>query len=456
MFLKNILFLLSCLLFSTHLLATPNIGRIPSHEVSYFVQDLQTGEILAQHNANQAMNPASVMKLVTAYAALDVLGQDFSWQTWWFGRANIENGVLNGNLYWRGSGDPTLEQNDIIEMQQQLQQQGIRKIGGKIILDRSHWTSIGSAENFDSDEGKSFTIAPDTHMLSYKVVRVIVKRNEQGALDVGTIPPLVNTPIEKNVSFSGGRCNLNRSLYARYNGNALVIKGNIPAACENQWTYVNMLTAQELSAESFIGNWQSIGGSGSPLTLEGATPDDAILLASHKSEPLKNVIRTMNKMSDNLIARSLFLTLGNNPDVDTIEYAQQTVKNSLKQSGINVDVLELENGSGLSRSERVSAKMLGTMLYRAYFAPFGEEFIDSLPIAGVDGTLKRRLRDVPNLKMKTGTLKNVRALAGYKLPDNESEHPLAIVVIINSPQSSGYLYDMDNLVRSLANLSRNT
>ena len=165
----------------------------------------------------------------------------------------------------------------------------------------------------------------------------------------------------------------------------------------------------------------------------------------------------MNKQSDNLVARSIFLTLGANQAGDTVENARAAVMNSFKQSGIDTQGLVIENGSGLSREERVTARTLGTMLYRAYFNDlFNEQFIDSLPIAGYDGTLRRRLRDVGGLRMKTGTLKDVRALAGFRLPESIHQTPLAIVVLINSPKSGAYLGDMDDLIRSLVALGNKT
>ena len=435
--------------------AQPNIGRMPPNEVAFFVQDLNTGEVLAEHNADMPMNPASVMKLVTSYAALDTLGADFRWHTVWKSRAAVNNGVLDGNLFWTGSGDPTMEQDDLIAMQQSLRQKGIRTIGGKIILDRSVWSKVATADNFARDAGKSFTIAPDQNMLSYKVVWVGVERDENGQLAVVTKPPLPNIAVQNNAQFvAGSGCgNIARILKAHWDGAVLHIGGRIPAGCENQALYVNMLPPEEFACESFIGQWQKQGGQGRNICLEGETPQEAQVVAEHFSAPLSDAIRTMNKQSDNLFARSIFLTLGANQAGDTVENARAAVMSSFKQAGIDTQGLVIENGSGLSREERVTARTLGTMLYRAYYNDlFNEAFIDSLPIAGHDGTLRRRLRDVGGLRMKTGTLKDVRALAGFRLPENLNEPPLVVVVMINSPKSGAYLGDMDNLVRSLVHL----
>ncbi|MBR7002527.1 MAG: D-alanyl-D-alanine carboxypeptidase/D-alanyl-D-alanine-endopeptidase [Neisseriaceae bacterium] len=445
------------LFFVSTAFSQPNMGRMLPHEVAFFVQDLNTGEVLAEHNADTPMNPASVMKLVTSYAALDTLGADFRWKTEWRVRTPmaLNNGVLDGNLYWIGSGDPTMEQNDLIAMQNALRNKGIQQIGGKIVLDSSAWSNAGSAENFGRDAGRAFTIAPDPHMLSYKVVWVGVERNAAGDLAVVTKPPLPNIEVHNTAQFvSGSNCgNIAKILKAHWDGAVLHIGGRIPVACENQALYVNMLNPQEFAFESFVGQWQQQGGSGARLFLTGKTPDDSEVVASHYSVPLSDAIRTMNKQSDNLFARSIFLTLGANQAGDTVENAKKTVINSFKQAGIHSQGLVMENGSGLSREERVTARTLGTMLYRAYYNDaFNQQFIDSLPIAGYDGTLRRRLRDVGGLRMKTGTLKDVRALAGFRLPENPNEPPLGVVVMINSPKSGAYLGDMDDLVRSLVAL----
>ena len=454
----KIYFIFLSLLLATTTFANPNIGKIPPNEVAFFVQDLNTGKILAEHNADRPMNPASVMKLVTSYAALDTLGADFCWKTQWKVRSAVNNGVLDGNLYWVGSGDPTMEQDDLIAMQKALRNKGIQQIGGKIILDTSVWSSTGTAEHFTHDAGRAFTIAPDTHMLSYKVVLVGVERDSMGELTIVTKPPLPNIPINNTAQFiSSEQCsNIAKVLKAHWDGKVLHIEGRIPTACENQSLYVNMLQPKEFAFESFVGQWQKQGGSGVNLFLTGETPADTTVIAEHISAPLSNAIRTMNKQSDNLFARSIFLTLGANQSGDTVENAKKAVINSFRQAGISTQGLVLENGSGLSREERITTRTLGTMLYRAYYNDlFNETFIDSLPIAGEDGTLRRRLGDVGGLRMKTGTLNNVRALAGFRLPENFNQAPLAIVVLINSPKATAYLSDMDELVRSLAVLGDN-
>ena len=156
------------------------------------------------------------------------------------------------------------------------------------------------------------------------------------------------------------------------------------------------------------------------------------------------ILTDMNKYSNNLIARSVFLKLGGEHSGNSaLQQASSAVKRELATAGVDTENLVLENGSGLSRRERVSANMLAQMLEKAYFSPFKQDFIDTLPIAGKDGTLKYRLKQAgPALRLKTGTLNNVRALAGYWLGDK----PMVVVVIINSGRAVSLLPDLDNFV----------
>ena len=135
-----------------------------------------------------------------------------------------------------------------------------------------------------------------------------------------------------------------------------------------------------------------------------------------------------------------------------MQNAKGAVRRQLVAAGLDDEALVLENGSGLSRRERLTARFMGQMLQQAWQSPFQAAFIDTLPIGGRDGTLKGRFKNSGGgLRLKTGTLKNVRALAGYWLPENPQQHPLAIVVIINSERSGGYLPDMDKLVERVLN-----
>ncbi|KLT73074.1 peptidase S13 [Neisseria arctica] len=454
--------LLLIVLFCSPYLWAFDFGKIPPEEVSVYIQDLQTGKALVSHRADTAVNPASVMKLVTTFTALRSLGSDYSWQTEWKSDAPVKNHILEGDLYWVGSGNPVLDQNDLLDVQSQLAARGIRHIRGQLVLDRQIWSNNGSAEDFDADSAETFATPPDPHMLAYKVVWLKPERNEQGITTVTLNPPLPEVPQQYNIGLypsAAGCPSLKSYLNARYQNGTLVAEGRIPEPCLGQEMFVNMLDSTDFAARSFINQWRANGGTINSSFRIGITPKHATTLAVNHSKPLSDVLSDMNKNSNNIIARSIFLTLGNlhSKQGDTVADARAEVRRQLAQANIDDEALVLENGSGLSRRERVSARMMGEILAQAYHSSFQKIFIDSLPIGGYDGTLKNRFKNATqSLHLKTGTLKNVRALAGYRLPQTSGEHPLAIVLIVNSEQAGNYPSEMDSLLSTWLQTAQTT
>lgn len=425
-----------------------DFGRMRPDEVAVYVQDVDKGEVLLAHRADVGMNPASTMKLVTTFAAFRALGSDFRWQTEWRSSASVGSGALHGDLYWVGSGNPVFDQPDLIAMQQQLAAQGITSLNGKVVLDRSVWRGHGSAEGFEHDAGQAFSTPPDPHMVAYKVLWATAGQDADGRPAFQLDPPLPGIRTDTlQVAWTGGRCGkLANHVSAVWENQSLVFKGRLPAACAGQKMFVNLFDAPRFAEESFRSHWLAQGFGGLYGFGRGAAPAGSRVLAVNRSKPLVEVLSDMNKFSNNLIARSVFLTLGQREagGHSTVN-AEAAVRRQLVSAGLDDEALVLENGSGLSRRERATARFLGDMLYQAYHSPFRQAFIDTLPIAGVDGTLKTRLRQLGSpLRMKTGTLRNVRALAGYWLPAQGRR--LAVVVIINSERSEGYLPDLDALV----------
>ena len=435
-----------------------NFGKMRADEVAVYVKDLNTGKMVAEHRTDVAMNPASTMKLVTAFAAFRALGAQYRWQTEFKSDGKIVGDTLQGDIYWVGSGDPVFDQESLIAMQQQLRSAGIQRITGQLVLDRSVWGDKGSADDFVEDTGATFMTAPDPHMLAYKVVWAKPERDAIGAIVVRTNPPLPEIPQRQalTLSASGAACpSLARYMQASYQGGVLSFTGQLPSSCLGQEMFINMLNTQEFAQRSFINQWRAMGGQISDGIRISTTPTHAKVLARFQSKPMWEILSDMNKFSNNLIARTVFLKLGEQAaDKRTSQNAKIAVRREWVAAGLDDETLILENGSGLSRRERITARHLGQMLEKAYYSPFRQAFIDGLPIAGTDGTLKTRFRQIgAPLRLKTGTLKNVRALAGYWLGDG-STPPLVIVVLINSSRSDQYLADMDHLVASVVRGAR--
>jgi D-alanyl-D-alanine carboxypeptidase/D-alanyl-D-alanine-endopeptidase (penicillin-binding protein 4) len=225
----------------------------------------------------------------------------------------------------------------------------------------------------------------------------------------------------------------------------VMLHGTFPKNC-NQSYSINVLDRQDYVDRLFRATWKRLGGTLSDTTIEGATPPGARQLAAHLSRTLPEIVRDTNKPSDNLLARLIFLSLGaleadpalgSRPQTagaeTTLSRSDAAVRSWMRAHGIDDTGLVLENGSGLSRLERITPIQMGGLLLAGLHSPWAPEFQSSIPIVAVDGTMRRRLHGSPaagRARMKTGTLSNVVALAGY-VPDATGK-PLVVVAMVNS------------------------
>lgn len=235
--------------------AALDFGKIRADEISVYVQDLETGKVLIDHRSGVSVNPASAMKLVTAFAAFQALGKDYRWTTDFKSPAPVNGDTLEGDIYWEGSGDPVLDQDGLIALQQQLRDKGIRKISGQLVLDRSLWGEVKNGKEFAADAGETYMTPPDPNRLAYKVVAVKAERNPAGDVVWTTNPPLPDIRLDNQTTIvpSTAECkSISRYMRGRYTGGALVISGNVPETCLSEALYVNMLTSQDFARRSFI------------------------------------------------------------------------------------------------------------------------------------------------------------------------------------------------------------
>ena len=438
----------SLLLLLTSLAAQAlDTGRIPQNEIAVYVQELNSGKVIIDHRADVPVNPASTMKLITAFTAFKTFGSNYRWTTAFKSNGKVSNGTLDGDLYWVGSGDPVFDQENLLAVQHQLRDKGIRNITGHLILDHKLWGEVGSPNDFEADDGSPFMTSPNPTMLSSGMVRVRAERNSANGIDILTNPPLPDIRAQNSLKITSAKAScpsVKKLMHASFTDNMLKLRGTIPESCLGKAVDVRMFPLEELIHQSFTNHWLLGGGQISDGIGISDTPEGAQTLALVHSKPMKEILTDMNKRSDNLIARSVFLKLGGNGKLPAVsDQAAAAVKRELAISGVDVADLVLENGSGLSRKEQLTAKMMAQMLEKAYFSPFAQDFIDTLPIAGTDGTLRNRLKQSGGLlRLKTGTLNNVRALAGYWLGDK----PMVVVVIVNSGRAVSLLPDLDNFV----------
>ncbi|NTV69851.1 MAG: D-alanyl-D-alanine carboxypeptidase/D-alanyl-D-alanine-endopeptidase [Azonexaceae bacterium] len=427
--------------------------QIPATNVAVLVQPVDAAAPLVAHNASRPMNPASVMKLVTTYAALDLLGPAYTWKTTAWTETSTVNGNLDGNLYLRGSGDPRFAIEHLTALLRQVQARGIRQIGGDIVLDRGVFNVPAIDPGaFDDKPMRPYNVGPDGLLLNFRALRFTLLP------DNGKPRVLLETPseglrIDNQLRSGEGGCGSNWTdlitvrLIPEGNGQRLEFTGTFAALCGEKTLSLSPLAADAQADGLIRAIWKELGGSLSGQVRGGAVPVGARLLTQHESPPLADAVRDINKFSNNVMARQVFLTLGNDTAPATAERARQRVTDWLAGRNLRFAELILDNGSGLSRIERISADSLNRLLLDAWKSPVMPEFVSSMPIVGIDGTMKKRLNGsdaTGRAHIKTGTLDGVKAASGYALDAQGRRY--AVTFLINHPRAQAGSAAIDALL----------
>ncbi|TWC67514.1 D-alanyl-D-alanine carboxypeptidase/D-alanyl-D-alanine-endopeptidase [Herbaspirillum sp. SJZ099] len=399
------------------------VAHIPQQNVGVLVQDADSGKrALVSVNPSQPFNPASVMKLVTTDAALELLGPTYSWKTQAYIDGALEQGVLNGDLIIKGGGDPKLVMENFWLFLRQLRARGIRDIRGNLVLDRSFFAeSTYDPSQFDGDPQKPYNVGPDALLVNYKTLALRFEPDPAGGtVNVTVDPPMAGLAITPPRLSQEPCGDWQGKLMLSADAGPVAFMGSYAADCGAKVWYVHpyrMGNVQYVGA-MFQKMWADLGGSFAGRVADGALTPSARLMAEAQSPALPEVIRDINKYSNNVMARQVLLTLAAEmagPPGDIVNGAR-VVRAWLNDKGIDTSGLAIENGAGLSRLERVTPALLGNMLAQAYRSPLMPEFVSSLPLVGYDGTMRRRLKTqsvAGQAHIKTGTLNDVRSIAGY-------------------------------------------
>ena len=416
------------------------------------------------YRAHMPVNPASVMKLVTTYAALDLLGPAFAWTTPVYLEGAVRSGVLHGNLVIKGQGDPKLVSERLWLLLRRVQGLGIKTITGDIVLDRSAFETLeADPALFDGEPLRPYNAAPDALLLNFKaLVMTFVPDRNNNVAQLQVEPPLAGVQVPAQVALGSGPCNDYRgSLKADFSDPTQIrFSGSYPASCGERVWPVAYADPKTFAARAIEGMWREMGGK-----LLGAARDGRLESAATKpafevtSPALAEIIRDINKYSNNVMAQQLFLTLGlfgksgvpaagsaSSPGAaGTLAASRETVQRWWRAQVSDNDTPVLDNGSGLSRTERVTAQGLTRMLQVAYASLLMPELMSSLPITGMDGTLRNsRSKARGTAHLKTGTLRDVAAIAGYVLAQNGRRY--AVVMIINQPGAAAARPAMEALI----------
>ncbi|WP_429013589.1 D-alanyl-D-alanine carboxypeptidase/D-alanyl-D-alanine endopeptidase [Comamonas sp. 4034] len=397
-------------------------GKLAPDSVSVVVMDASgTQRPLLDVRSDVQRNPASVMKLVTTFAALELLGPAYTWDTSVSTDGSIAKGALNGNLYIQGSGDPKLVMERLWLMQRRLQDRGVKVVVGDVVLDRSAFQlpPIDPAY-FDNEPFRPYNAVPDALLVNYKSMTMsFMPDAAAGVARIAYEPAIANMNLPATVPLvntKGGCGNWRAALKANFAvAGQIQFAGGYPAACEeNSWS-VAPAAPESFAPRVFEGMWREAGGKITGQVRFGTAPQGAAPLMRFDSPSLTEVVRDINKYSNNVMAQQVFLTLGKQrAGVGTFEGGRQAVAQWWSERMGGMSQPTVDNGAGLSRDARVTAGGLAKMLSVAWTSNVMPELMASMPIVGVDGTMKKsKSSAVGGAHLKTGTLRDASAIAGY-------------------------------------------
>jgi len=437
---------------------------VPESAVGVYISEVGSEKPILSVNSDAAMNPASVMKLVTTYAGLEILGPAYIWRTVLYANGQITDGVLHGDLVIKGYGDPKLDLENFWLLIHRLRQTGLREITGNLILDRTHYDIPNDDPGaFDGQPYRTYNIIPEALLVNYRTSAIILTPQPDNKTVRAIADPLPDSLLLlNNLEMTQGACGdwrnaLNVEIHADRDDSKsklVILNGSYSAQCGKRAYMLGLHDSASYTRDLFTRLWMQQGGLFNGDVVIAKAPVGLPTLKVYQSPPLTEIVHGINKFSNNIAARQLYLTLGTagqstrNKSPATLGKSGIAIQQWLATKQLSFPELVIENGSGLSRRERISTKHMGQLLHAAFHSPVMPEFISSLPIAAVDGTLRNRFTGTPVsglAHMKTGSLNNVRALAGYLL--DKSGQRIIVVIFINHARAIQSRNAMDALLQ---------
>ena len=426
---------------------------VPLDDVAIVVQRVGSARALVSHQPDVPMNPASVMKLVTTFAALEILGREYRWRTEAYLGGPLVDGTLQGDLVLKGRGDPKITIEQWQAWMRDLRARGLTRIEGDLVLDRSHFRLPShDPAAFDNEPLRPYNVGPDALLVNFKSVRFVFAANAtDDGVDVTMEPPLPQVALGSMPALVDGECNdwrrqATASFISQPRAAAAAFPGQFARSCGQRDWYVALLDHPAYVHGVFTRYFADAGGFFGGSVRDGRAPRGEPFSVL-ESPPLYDVVRDVNKLSNNVMARQLFLTLGAaSRGPATPERAVDAVERWLARRKIAMPGLVIENGSGLSRTERLTAGGLAQLLSVADASAVRDEYATSLAVAATDGTLERRMLQANaagRALLKTGSLEGVRALAGYVIDARGTRWIL--VALVNHPNAAKSVGALDFL-----------
>jgi serine-type D-Ala-D-Ala carboxypeptidase/endopeptidase (penicillin-binding protein 4) len=412
-------------------------------------------------NADEPMNPASTMKILSTYAALSLLKPGYRFTTPVFLRGKLADGVLQGDLVWRGGGDPKFVIEDLTEFIAQLRAKGLQEIRGDLVIDDSLYLLAGEGlDTIDGDVSQPYNVAPYSAVMNFKATKFVITPTGDGRVQVSLDPALADVQVQNHIKLVRGPCRFGAGgLAIRDDAPAsadkgrptITLAGQYSATCGEQNTYAAVLDHRQFIHGFFKAAWLASGGvfTGTTKVQSGAANGLPQFATWTAPRTVSDLVRDANKFSNNLVTRQLLLQTAYEVYrlPASVDRARSVLQSFLKQKQIPAPGFVVDNGSGLSRQERITAKSLALVLDSAMRSEVAQEMVSSLPQVGVDGTMKNRLLQdavAGRAWIKTGSLRDVRAIAGYL--QAQSGKWYAVVMMSNGDGIGGTAPVQDKLL----------
>ena len=411
--------------------------NLPSDSLSIYIEELASGNTVLAWREDVAKNPASVMKMVTTLAALELLGPSWRWQTEVHFNGDVTDGELNGDILLKGYGDPFMVTERFWQLLRQVRYSGVDKISGDLLLDDSYFdVGVHDPAAFDRAPLRAYNVGPNALLTNFKVVRYLFKPDlANGKVEFNMDPALDELKVVNRLRSTPGSCRgYQRGITITMNEalDEVTFSGRFPQGCEIYGMDRTALSHNEFTHALFKSLWQESGGEFDGDWQNVVVDEESEPVLVFNSMPLTEVIARVNKHSNNVMARQILFTLGAELRAvpGTEEAGRDVIMQWLSENGVAPSTVEIKNGAGLSRDVRINAKTLVEILNIGYRSPYMAEFMSSLSLSGHDGTLRRRLKS-PQLNgrahMKTGSLDDVTAVAGYFQSDSGMRYAVSIL-----------------------------
>jgi D-alanyl-D-alanine carboxypeptidase/D-alanyl-D-alanine-endopeptidase (penicillin-binding protein 4) len=417
---------------------------IPLSSVSIYVRPVAASTPVVAVNEALPRNPASVIKLLTTLTALDLLGPAYTWRTEAYLQGPVTKGRLNGDLILKGGGDPYLTPEAFWQFLRGVRERGVQIVAGDVVIDNGYFEPPEVDRGaFDGRAERAYNAIPAALTVNFQTTQIHLFHDPSaGAVRVFTDPPLANLQVTNGLEVVDAPC-----VGKHHDPQLAIVEGDAQATLRVSGTFASrcreasyprlLLDATSHSGGAFLAVWEQLGGKVEGRIRAGTVPNGAVLVHAAESRPLAEVVRGINKWSNNVMSRALFLTLGAaqfGPPGTRVN-GQRAVQAWLAKNGLQFPELVVDNGSGLSRETRIAAQSLARLLAYAYASPVMPEFMSSLPVVGVDGTMRTRLEGkalAGRAHVKTGSLDGVSAMAGYALDARGNRW--IVVAMINDPR----------------------